>query len=536
MTESFPPNNHPHQKGSLVRPVLAWFKRWERRLQRNTLSHRSIREVLAWWYTGILAVTLCLFGIALYTSVATSLQSDLDKTLALQADGVADAVYAFWKAERVAGPGNWLDAPSSTLRGEVESGRFLDLVTRWAQKTGQLDGSEPIQLLDREGNPMGASNSFLQLQIPLTQTAQTQALQERRTWYESVRVPHAHLRIITKPILEDQTVLYGVRVAASLEPIDASLGRLRLWLVLLVPFTLLVTSSIGWFLAVKAMYPINQMIAHARHIGEGQLDQRLVVPQTGDELEWLAVTFNQMLSRLERAFKRLRQFSAAASHELRTPLTVMKGELEVALRKPRDLEEYQRVLQTHLQTIDEMAYTVEVLLMLGRNEAAQGAIERRPVELGQLAREVNKPWYKLAETKSVTLELITEEPVWVRGERHLFERLLTNLLDNALKHTPPYGHITIQVEPRDQEACVTVHDTGPGIAPGELPYLFDRFFKPRLETNGTPSTGIGLGLCRWIAEAHHGHIDVLSPPEGGAMFIIRLPLIPSSPPLSARAS
>jgi signal transduction histidine kinase len=221
--------------------------------------------------------------------------------------------------------------------------------------------------------------------------------------------------MVTRPVLDGQNVLYLVQAAAWRSSMDGSLRRLRLWLFLLVPLTLIVTSSVGWALGSTAMRPIDRMITQARQIGVGSLNERIDVPQTRDALERLAVTFNDLLSRLEAAFKRMRQFSATASHELRTPLTAMKGELEVALRRPRDPEEYQRVLRAHLQTIDEMTATVEELLGLARSEAAEGAIEWRPVELVSLAHQVNDSWRSLVASKHIRLTVQASKPVWVEG-------------------------------------------------------------------------------------------------------------------------
>jgi heavy metal sensor kinase len=272
------------------------------------------------------------------------------------------------------------------------------------------------------------------------------------------------------------------------------------------------------------------MIAQARRISAQYLESRLDVPGTGDELEHLATTFNGMLDRLDRAFKRLRQFSAATSHELRTPLTIMKGELEVALRRPRDVEEYQRVLRTQLEALNEFTRTVEELLTLARSESGAGAVDWRPVELGTLARRVCQARRPLADSKGVRVEVEAHEAVWVRGEGRLLERVLSNLLDNALRHTPERGRVTIRTGVENEGAVVVVRDTGPGIPPEELPRLFDRFFSRSAASARGFVGGLGLGLCRWIAEVHLGRIEASSPPGGGAAFSVFLPL--SVPPAS----
>ena len=487
-------------------------------------SSPSIRLTLTLWYIGILTAILGLFGWMLYTNVAANLAQDVDRLLASQADGTAESIFAFWEAGR-AGP----LASHRTIQADINNeGRFLDLVTRWANGTGELETVRPVRLIDRGGKPLVVSNSFTTLALPLTEAAVAGA-RHGDTVYETLALSEYRVRLITRPVIEDGRVLYLVQVATPLRQMDLSLGGLRLWLLWLIPSTLVVTSAVGWFLATLALRPVGRMVAQVRRIHAEHLHQRVDVPRTGDEVERLAATFNDMLARLERAFRRLRQFSAAASHELRTPLTVMKGELEVALRKPRDVDEYQRVLRTNLEVINEMSGTVDALLTLARSEASEGAVAWRPVELTELATQVREAWRTVAGTKAIRVEVVAHEPVWVRGERRLLERLLANLLDNALKHTPTEGLVTIEASHRNGEACVMVNDTGPGIPPEELSQIFERFFSQRASSERPHSSGLGLGLCRWIAEVHQGRIEASSSSNHGATFTVFLPR--STPPV-----
>lgn len=489
---------------------------------------RSIRFTLTLWYAGIFAVILCLFGWALHRNVAMSQARDVDKALALRAVAVANAIHSFWEAragEPGAAPGNWQAAPSASLNEEVATGRFPALVTQWAQQTGNLETGRPSGILDQNGRILAASSNFAQLPQPFMERALADARQQQRSVYHTVQLPEERIRLVSRPVVEGDHTICFIQAAASLAEADASLKRLRLWLFWLIPFTVAVTSAVGWLLVHQALGPVGQMVTQAQRISAERLERRVNVPRTGDELEWLGTTFNEMLARLERAFRRLRQFSAAASHELRTPLTVMQGELEVALRKPREPEEYREVLRTHLRTIEEMAHTVEELLMLARSEAAGDALEWRPVNLGQLAAQTAEQLGIVAKQKRVRLVVRASEPVWVGGERRLLERVVANLLDNAIRHTPAKGAVTVGAERRGHEACLIVQDTGPGIPPEELSGIFERFFKPLSSTNGSHSTGLGLGLCRWIAEAHDGRIEAASSPGEGATFTVWLPAI-----------
>lgn len=495
-------------------------------------AHRSIRHVLTTWYNGILALILCAFSAVLHTTVANSLFAAVDDALAVHAAGIADTIDAFWKAERTAaasGPGNWAAAPSQSLADESRAGRLRDLIARWEQKTGQLATDRPVALLAPDGQLITRSAGFTLFHLPLAEGTRRKALRGRSV-YETLKQTGVRLRVLTQPMTDSGETLYLIRSAASLDLVDASLRRLRLWLLLLIPSTLIMTNSVGWFLATTAMRPVNQMIAQAQRIGASRVHERIDVPRTGDELERLAMTFNEMLARFEQAFTRMRQFSAAASHELRTPLTVMKGELEVALRRPRDPAEYQRVLRIHLETIDAMTRLVEELLGLARSETVEGTVEWRAIELGALAHEARKAVHPLLKRKQVHLDILVQRPAWVHGEQRLLERAVAALLDYATRQTPTGAAVRVRVEARATEARLTIEDTGPGVPPDELPHVFDRFFSSSCDTDGNRSTGLGLGLCRWIVEAHHGRITASSAPGQGTRIGVSLPLLP--PPLT----
>jgi heavy metal sensor kinase len=489
------------------------------------LIRRSIRYILTLWSQGILAAILIVFSWVLYATFSAGLVQNANKELSLRAASVAANLLAFWQAERaapLAGPGNWDASPSGTIEDVITAGQLPTLVARWAERTDGLQSGWPIRILDRAGRLIAESAGSAQLGFPVNDPAIAQA-QQGQDVSETLRIHDQRVMLWTHPVIHDGRVRYLVQTAGSLQAVDQSLAELRTWLFWLTPLTLVATSAIGWFLATMALQPVGLMTAQARRIGAERLDERLPVPKTGDELERLATTFNDMLARLEQAFRRMRQFSAAASHELRTPLTVLKGELEVVLRRPRPPEEYRRVIETQLEIIDEMSHLVEELLMLARSDSIASAVEFKPIELGALVRQVSDLWRRPAESKGIHLDIATPEPLWVRGEARLLERVVGNLLDNAIRHTPSDGRVTLRSERFRDQVRVVVRDTGPGIPLDEIPHLFDRFFKPPATKAEGSSTGLGLGLCRWIVEAHAGRIEIVSPPNQGATFTVWFP-------------
>ena len=488
---------------------------------------RSIRFSLTLWYAAILTVILALFGGVLYTNVRSNLARDVDQLLISEADGIGDTLISFGKAELAAkNPGiSSQEKITELFLEKVARGELPELVERWAEMTEELDTVRPVRIVSQTGETLAFSPSLSNWVIPVKAQA-LQGVGAGKTLCETYRVADGHrVRIVTYPVLEKGRLLYFVQVATSLLQTDASLERLKSWLLWLIPSTALLASLIGWFLASLALRPVGKMIREARQMSGSRLHQRIAVPKTGDELQRLGITFNEMLDRFERGFKRLRQFSAAASHELRTPLTVMKGEIELVLRKSRTDEAYERVLRNQLGVVNDMARVVEQLLAVAHAEDGELAVQWEVLELEALIRSVAQSLDPILRDKNITLQIVAEKSVRIQGERRLLERLIANLLENAMKYTPSAGQVTLEALGRGGQSQLIVRDTGKGISAEELPKIFDKFFSPQHSSDGTPSTGIGLGLCRWIAEAHRGKIEVTSLPGHGAEFTVSFPAL-----------
>jgi two-component system, OmpR family, sensor kinase len=288
-------------------------------------------------------------------------------------------------------------------------------------------------------------------------------------------------------------------------------------------------AGIGWFLAAKAMAPVDRMTRTAGAIGSAaDLSQRVPVPQEADEIGRLALTFNQMLARLQQAFATQRQFLADASHELRSPLTAIRANVET-LRRGGELQgtEQDETLRVVEREVDRMGRLVDDLLSLARADAGQEPVLQR-LSLDALLLEVYHQQRPLA--GRVRLVLGEFEPVEIDGDPDRLKQLLLNLVDNAFRHTPEGGTVTLDLIHREREAVIRVRDTGAGISPEHLPHIFERFYRiDSARSREMGGTGLGLAISREIVEAHGGRIAVESAPNEGTTFTVALPASVAAP-------
>ncbi len=466
------------------------------------MAIRSIGARLTIWYTSLLTVTFLFLGGIAYGLLAYSLARDMDVAL----KGVADVMV---QKARLGQP--------TMVPSDVEAlfRRFLGFspLDRYFELFDFPQPRDPQQVKPRSP------------ELPPSSKALKNASQGRST-YETVFVSGAYpLRLLTLPVIQDGRVVNMVRVGLSMENMLKTRRRFLLAMAAVLPLGLLLAGGGGWALARRALKPVDQMTQTAQRISGNDLDQRLPMRGSGDELDRLATTLNAMLDRLNAVIDQMRQFSADASHELQTPLTILKGELEVALRSPRDPEEYQGVLASGLEEIDRLDKLVAGLLLLARADAGVLRLDPKPVDLSALVSDVGDLMRPLADAHAIDLQLTPVEPVAVRGDQEHLRRLMLNLVDNAIKYTPSGGQVTISLQPDGDWAALKVADTGIGFSDDERQMIFDRFHRAT-DTRSRDVKGVGLGLsiARSIAAAHGGRIDVQSRPGHGSRFTVVLPL------------
>jgi heavy metal sensor kinase len=332
------------------------------------------------------------------------------------------------------------------------------------------------------------------------------------------------VRVLEDSITVNQR-LYHIQAAARMEEFYEALGRFRVRLLIFAPLALLLALTLGYWMSRRALAPVDQITQTAQKISAHNLSARLTVPGSGDELQRLAETLNQMLQRIEAALDRVSRFSADASHELRTPITVMRTRAELALRRPRTVAENQHTLE---QLHTELVHTSELLdnlMLLARADSDAQQLRFVPENIEDVLKDVLVQVSPIADEKQVSLHAeFPQHPISIAGDRQLLQRLLLILIDNAVKYTPPLGQVSIALTVEDGMTIVSVSDTGIGISSEDLPHIFDRFYRAdKARTRETGGAGLGLAIGRWIAEAHGGSVRVESQPGTGSTFKVFLP-------------
>ncbi|MGH7527600.1 MAG: sensor histidine kinase [Gemmatimonadales bacterium] len=477
----------------------------------------TIRRRLTFWYTVALGVTVVGFGTLLYLERRQSSLRELDQRLGLEAD----------LAER------WLTESYKVLGRIVATGG-----TRPSLYPGISAYLEAVRdylvVADTNGQVLALSE--------VTRQLSADALQRLTAPLDSLRLPkyagtfdlgppYGQVRYLAVRVNAAGPEIGGLMVATSIS--EAAFGPRDLLrsMFLIAPAILLGAVLVGHWLAGTSLRPVEGIMDEVEAISDGRsLHRRVAVPMSGDEMARLAITVNGMLARLEQSFASLHRFTADASHELKTPLMVLRAGVERALVHPGVPQEILQSLDETLAQINQMTEMVESLLTLARADEGRAPLAVEEGDLRDLLGDVAETAGMLGESAgvSVTSEM-PPTPVYLAVDRQRIEEMLLNLVTNAIKYTPPGGTIGLTLAKEDDAVVLTVRDTGIGIAPGDLPHIFDRFWRAdpaRSRTGARPGTGLGLAITKWIAEAHGGSITVQSRPGRGTLFTVRLPRSP----------
>lgn len=463
------------------------------------MTGRSIRVRLTAWYLAVLVPATLALATGSWWLAKRSLTDEVDRTLAAQ----------------IAGAREFLDAMAREgLSGDEmreEFGEYVEL----------SHGAVLLEVVDTNGTVLSRPTLPGWPALAAEPYVPSAAPADRDNRGEPFRVAHAAFHAGAAD--------YGVVAAISTRASHDALRRFGWLLVGLAPAVLIVAGLGGYWIAGRALAPVDRMTRTVQETTLRNLDRRLDVPAADDELRRLAVTFNDMLARMQAGVADLTRLTAEASHELRTPVSLVRTTAEIALSRPRPVGEYRQSLKDVLAHAEHMSALVGDLLLLARADAGVEAGESIPVDLADVARDVGEEFHLVAARLSLGFVVSAEAAVAVVGDPGSFRRLFVILLENALAYTPPGGSVEVlvtrSVDRTGPAAVIDVIDTGIGIDPEERPRIFDRFYRgAAARAHTAEGSGLGLSIARTIVERARGTIDIDAGPNGrGCHVRVQLP-------------
>ncbi len=292
-----------------------------------------------------------------------------------------------------------------------------------------------------------------------------------------------------------------------------------------VPLILIILVALGWYFAVRALRPFEEIARTAEKISYENLNTQIVSTHKEHEVQRLVQSFNAMVSRLNQSFTQMRKFNADVAHELRTPLAILQGETEIALRSPSLSEDIRSVLISNLEELDRLTRIVNDLLTLSEAEAGRQVLVKEPVNIGDLLEDLVDQMKLLASDRNLEMDVHCAPGLWVDADKLWIRRAILNLLDNAIKYSKEGGRIAVTAAKEGSSVLIGVKDSGIGIHAEDLPYIFDRLYRADpARSRESGGVGLGLALVKWIIETHHGIVRVQSRPDNGSLFEVILPL------------
>jgi heavy metal sensor kinase len=455
---------------------------------------------LTLWYGGIFTFSACVAFVLFYALITSALQDQIDQELRAQAGRFA----ALLAAEGVEAVGN-----SAIIEAQATGVRKVF-----------------FRLLSLNGAVFSSSNMSYWRDIPVHANAIEQLLGGASDILETVAIPDRSDEVRILYAMLSPTMV--VQVGQAMENQTRLVAAFQRIFVATMSILIVIAAGVGWFMARRAVSGVEAVTRTARKIAGGALDERVPAKAGGDEIDQLAVTFNEMVDRIQTLLTEIKQMNDNIAHDLRSPIARMRGLAELALTTAKSPGEYENTAASTVEECDRLLDMINTMLLISKTEAGVDPPLREEIDVAALTAKACDLFLPLAEDKMLTLTCRAPATCVFRGDGRMLQRMLANILDNAVKYTPAGGRIEVSLTQNAQGAiAIEVRDTGVGIAAADLPRIFERFYRCD-QSRSEPGTGLGLSLARVIARAHGGDITVASAPNQGSTFSIKLPKSPQS--------
>jgi heavy metal sensor kinase len=457
---------------------------------RGTLAFR-----LTLWYAGIFAVCSCVAFLLFYTLITSVLQERIDQDLLGQAQRFSTLLAT-----------EGIEAVNNSAVIEAQAAGVKKVFFRLLNLTGDAFSSSNMSYWKDIGVNVGAIEPLLRSSGPVFETV---VIPNRS---EQVRILYARL---------SPTII--VQIGQALESQSRFVEAFKRIFIITMSVLIFLAAGVGWFMARRAVSGVEAVTRTAQMISGGSLQERVPVKPRGDEIDQLATTFNQMLDRIQTLLTEIKEMTDNIAHDLRSPIARIRGMAEVTLTTSKSLGEYENMAASTIEDCDRLLDMINTMLLISKTEAGVEKPSREEVDIAALIRKACELFQPIAEDKKVGLAYRPAEKTLLLGDNRMLQRMLSNILDNAIKYTPPEGKVEISLtESKNGNAIISVSDTGVGISEADLLHIFERFYRCD-RSRSEPGTGLGLSLARAIARAHGGDITVISTVNQGSTFTITLP-------------
>jgi len=457
---------------------------------RHTLAFR-----LTLWYAGVFTASSCVAFLLFYLLITSVIRERTDQELL-----------------------NRISQFSTLLKVQG-----INSVNQAAVFEAQASGVKKIfiRFLYRSGEAFSSSNMSYWENIVVKRSAINQLLAGEQYVFETIVIPERKHKI---------RILYGIigpgiimQLGQSLEEHARLIEVFRKIFIGTMAFLIVLAAFIGWFMARRAISGLEDMTHTARRISEGALEERVPVKTRGDEIDQLAITFNQMLDRIQKLLTGIREMSDNIAHDLKSPVTRIRGLAEITFTSDSTPEEYAHMAASTIEECDRLLDMINTMLVISETEAGAGKLDLEPLDISELIRNACELFRPIAEDKGILFTCQVPDHPDIKGDVRMIQRMISNLLDNALKYTPERGTVRVGMHPDSgKSVSISIADSGVGISREDLSHIFERFYRGDRSRSQT-GIGLGLSLARAIARAHGGDIIAGSIPGKGSTFTITIP-------------